>query len=218
MTRNFLKFVDCTLITLFALSCGCSQPKTEQPKTEQPKTDIVKEEFKGKIDDLNERDEKIISILENLSAKVDKIIRENNKVVSDEVDEVPKAKDKIVLEEEKREKPLAETPKPPSVISSKNENTKGVPVYLEFSGNNLINRAYFKITNKKTKKSFTYEVDNYKVIEITPGEYTVQLTTLGGLGKSKGVEESSLSPQTFTVEEEPMAEIRSVKVHAVIRY
>jgi len=117
-----------------------------------------------------------------------------------------------------------ETQKPPSVVSSENKNAQAVPVRLENSDGGV---AYFKITSKKTGKFFIHEVSSgmmprgvgmssaSKIINLVPGEYTVQITT-----PSKGYPRprEGVASQTFIVSEEPIADIGGEKVHAVLKY
>lgn len=116
--------------------------------------------------------------------------------------------------------------KPSSIISIESENNRVVPVLLSASADGVsphnIISAYFKITSKKTQKFFVYEVRGYfssgdlpmiyKTINLDPGEYTVQV--------SKPYTKNYLPspPQTFTVSEEPIAEVKGEKIHALVDY
>lgn len=130
---------------------------------------------------------------------------------------------------EESKKPFFPAPKPasPSVIRA--ETNREVPVGLESKGSD----AFFKITDKKTGKFFVYEVEqsgsmgigmsrglsfSYKRIDLPPGEYEVEVR--------KAIPRSGYPPrfsptskkQTFTVEEEPIAETWGQKLHAVVEY
>lgn len=129
------------------------------------------------------------------------------------------------LEKEQERVEKEETQKAPSVISK--ENTKEVPVCIEYSGfAYTVTVVYFKITRKKTGKSYIYGVPdptqvylilldhNYsRIVNLAPGEYTVQVTT------EYPLKDTNLPPpQTFTVAEEPIADFQRQKVHAVVSF
>lgn len=173
------------------------------------------------------------SLANNSKQKIDALEKQKQEL-SEETEKLRRENSAIVAKQPEKE----EVQTSPSVIGPESEQT--VPVWIGINNYNS-GVTYFKITSKKTEKFFVYEINSMssmpagamssfgKLIYLVPGEYTVVVnirdaTPQGGYpGMSRPSYNNRkfqrpISPQTFTVMEEPVAEINGEKVHAVLTY